>query len=138
MNEQLRALDTNVLLRYLLHDIPDQFEKARRLIDSETPLGLTSVVVAEAAWTLTGPHYHVDSGTVAARLIDLLARANLVALGFDKAEAQHALAGCLPSTGAADFGDALIAATARSFGVTEIYSFDRRLERAGLVTVSPA
>jgi predicted nucleic acid-binding protein len=40
--------------------------------------------------------------------------------------------------GAPDFGDALIAAIARSSGVTEVYAFDRRFERAGLAAVQPA
>ena len=135
--EPPRAIDANVLLRYLLRDDPEQSARATALIDSEQPLGLTAVVLAETAWTLTGPRYRRERSVVAAYLIDLLARENIVCIGVDKAEAQAALLTCTPDVGAANFGDALIAACARSCGVQEIYSFDRRFRRAGLTPVSP-
>lgn len=137
MTEALRAIDANVLLRYLLADIPDQADKARQLIDSEQPLGLTIVALAEVAWTLTGASYQRPRAVTAQQLIYLLARDNIVTIGFDKAEAQAALAACTPDIGAAHFGDALIAACARSVGVDEIYSFDQRFERAGLKPIAP-
>jgi predicted nucleic acid-binding protein len=65
MPEPLRAVDTNVLLRYLLNDIPDQAERARRLIDSDEPIGITPVALAEIAWVLTGPLYRQDQSLVA-------------------------------------------------------------------------
>lgn len=133
----LRAIDSNVVLRYLLQDESGQWEKATRLIDSEEPLGLTAVTLAEIAWTLGGPLYRRERSAVALLLVDLLARENIVALGFDKAEAQAALLACTPQVGAATFGDALIAACARSAGLQEIYSFDRRFARAGLVPIPP-
>ena len=138
MSEPLRAIDANVLLRYLLRDIPEQAEQARRLIESDRPLGLTAVTLAEVAWTLAGPHYRRPRSEVAQALIELLARENIVAVGFAKVEARAALMTCTPSVGAANFGDALIAACARSEGIHEIYSFGRRFARAGLTPVSPA
>jgi len=113
MPEPLRAIDANVLLRYLLSDVPEQAHRARRLVDSEQPLGLTAVALAEVAWTLAGPRYRRARATVATQLIDLLARENIVTVGFDKAEAQAALMACAVQVGAANFGDALIAACAR-------------------------
>src|SRR5205814_10325729 len=89
--DPLRALDANVVLRYLLDDVPQQSARARRLVDSDRPLGLTVVAVAEAAWTLTGPRYRRPRATVATLLMELLARENILAIGFDKAEAQAAL-----------------------------------------------
>jgi len=137
MREPLRAIDSNVVLRYLLRDDPEQWEKATRLIDSDRPLGMTAVTLAEIAWTLAGPHYRRERASVATLLIELLARENIVALGFDKPEAQAALLTCTPQFGAANFGDALIAACAHSAGVQEIYSFDQRFARAGLAPVAP-
>lgn len=137
MIEPPTALDANVILRYLLNDVPEQGEKARTLIDSHRPLGLTSVALAEVAWTLAGPRYRRGRATVALQLMDFIARENLVALGFDKAEALAALLGCTREVGGADLGDALIAACARSAGVQEIYSFDRRFSRAGLIPIPP-
>ena len=54
MPEPLRAIDSNVVLCYLLRDNIEQWEKATSLIDSDQPLGLTPVTLAEVAWTLTG------------------------------------------------------------------------------------
>ncbi len=52
MAEPLRAVDANVFLRYLLQDVPEQATQARRLIDSERPLALTAVTLAEVAGRL--------------------------------------------------------------------------------------
>lgn len=136
--ESVRAVDANVLLRYLLNDLPEQAQKARRIIDSARPIGLTAVALAEIAWTLAGPRYRRERASVALLLVDLLARENVVTLGFDKEEAQIALMACAAEHGAASFGDALIAACARSSGVTEIYSFDQRFARTGMTPLDPS
>lgn len=135
--EPLRAVDTSVLLRYLLNDVPSQMPRVLRLVESEQRLGVTAVALAEMAWTLTGPNYGWRRAEVAARLIELLGRENIVAIGFDTAEAQAALLTCAAPIGAADFGDALIAACARSAGIDEIYSFDQQFARAGITPVPP-
>lgn len=134
---RLRAVDANVLLRYLLADVPAQHADARALVDSDERLGVTAVVLAEVAWTLSGPRLGIDRAMVARHLIDLLARRNIVAVGFEAAEAQASLLACTSGDGGAGLGDALIAASARSFGIGEIYSFDARVERAGLTRVAP-
>lgn len=66
-----------------------------------------------------------------------LSHDNVVTVGFDKREAQATLMTCAEPTGAPHFGDALIAITARSAGIEEIYSFDRRFARAGLIPLIP-
>lgn len=125
VHEPLRAVDSNVVLRYLLRDNLEQWARATRLIDSEHLLGVTAVALAEIAWTLAGPLYHQDRTIVALRLIDFLARENIVSVGFDKAEGQAALLACAARIRAANFGDALIAASARSAGLQEIDIFIR-------------
>lgn len=137
MPEPLRAIDANVLLRYFLKDVPVQSDKAHSLIDSEELLGLTAVALAETAWVLTGTFCRRDRDKVAMDLLALLARENIVAIGFDKIEAQMALAACTSERGSDHFGDALIAACARGAGLREIYSFDQRFARAGLAPVAP-
>lgn len=42
-------LDTSVIVRYLTGDPPEQAELAASIIDSETPLQITDVVLAEVA-----------------------------------------------------------------------------------------
>lgn len=133
----MRAVDVNVLLRYLLNDIPEMAERARRQVESYEPLGVTPVALAEVAWTLAGPRYRIDRGAVATQLVELLARENVVLVGFSKEEAQAALLTCGSGAGGASLGDALIAACARSAGVREIYSFDQNFSRAGLSPITP-
>lgn len=54
------ALDTNVLLRYLLQDDLIQSEKATRLIENNPKALLTDVVLVETIWTLKNKKYNLD------------------------------------------------------------------------------
>lgn len=58
------AIDTNVLLRYLLADDAVQHAKAKSLIKSKGPVLITDVVLAETVWTLTGKRYNLDKSAV--------------------------------------------------------------------------
>jgi predicted nucleic-acid-binding protein len=136
-NDRIRAIDTNLIVRYVVADDPAQSLAARRVIESDELLGITPVALAEAAWTLTGSVYRIGRSHVAEALLHLLARQNITCLGFAKQDAQAALLRCRPDAGAADFGDALIAASARSAGVTEAYSFDVRFARSGMAVLMP-
>jgi len=127
-----------VVLRYLLADIPQLLGQARRLIDSDEQLGLTAVALAEVAWTLSGPRYRRPRAEVGIQLALFLGRANIAAIGFDKRRAEAALLACGATRGAPDIGDALIAACCQSEGLEEIYTFDQRFARTGLVTVVPS
>jgi len=53
------AIDTNVLLRYLLEDDVEQFEKAVRLISGQQKVLVTDVVLVETIWTLRGKKYQL-------------------------------------------------------------------------------
>jgi predicted nucleic-acid-binding protein len=54
------AIDTNVLLRYLLEDDKAQSAKAAKLINGALPVLITDVVLTEAIWTLKGTKYKLD------------------------------------------------------------------------------
>lgn len=54
------AIDTNVLLRYLLDDDPAQSEKAEKLIVGNDVVLVTDVVLVETLWTLKGKKYQLD------------------------------------------------------------------------------
>jgi len=64
----LIAIDTNVLLRYLLRDDEAQAERARRVIECGESVLITDVVLAETVWTLDGRRYRATR----ADLIDLV------------------------------------------------------------------
>jgi len=54
------AIDTNVLLRYLLQDDNEQSKKATKLIAGSSKVLITDVVLTEAIWTLKGKKYKVS------------------------------------------------------------------------------
>ncbi|MDE2847134.1 MAG: PIN domain-containing protein [Gemmatimonadota bacterium] len=51
------AIDTNVVLHYLLRDDEAQAERARRVIEGGERVLITDVVLAETVWTLAGRRY---------------------------------------------------------------------------------
>ena len=58
------AIDTNVLLRYLLDDDKAQSRRAAELILGDTPVLVTDVVLAETIWTLKGKRYNLDKEAI--------------------------------------------------------------------------
>ena len=71
------AIDTNVLLRYLLWDDKAQAAKADKLINGSTPVLITDVVLAEALWTLKGKKYRLDKTGMVSVLHSLFEEPNL-------------------------------------------------------------
>jgi len=53
------AVDTNVLLRYLLQDDKKQSEKADTLMTGDKKVLVTDVVLVETVWTLKGKKYNL-------------------------------------------------------------------------------
>ena len=58
------AVDTNVLLRYLLRDDEAQAARAWRLIHGSTRVLVTDVVLAETIWTLMGRKFRAGKSDV--------------------------------------------------------------------------
>lgn len=71
------AVDTNVLLRYLLRDDEAQAEKSRRLFMGDQPVLITDVVLAETLWTLSGRRYHAAKPDLVTVVDKLLQDANV-------------------------------------------------------------
>ncbi len=71
------AIDTNVLLRYLLWDDEIQATKAKLLIHGAQPVLITDIVLVETVWTLTGKKYQLKKEDVLALLNALLEEPNL-------------------------------------------------------------
>jgi predicted nucleic acid-binding protein len=128
---RLRLLDTSVILRYLTDDIPEQAEQARALVESTTPLGLTTVALLEAAYALRRDPYRFTRDEIVDVLIRLARRRNIHGVGVDKTHVAGVLGRC-KGTNVVSVGDALLTATAWSAGISEIYTFDRQFARAGL------
>ncbi|MBI3972960.1 MAG: PIN domain-containing protein [Chloroflexi bacterium] len=130
----MRLLDASVIVRYLTNDIPELAQQARHSIDSDLPLGITTVALLEAAHVLRSPPYSHSREAVVDALVNLIRRENVHGVGVDTAEAAAALLLCRASA-TVSFGDALIAATGRSAGIYEAYSFDARFGRSGVRVV---
>ena len=79
----LRLLDTSVLVRYFVGDEPEQDTRARALIESERPIGLSAIALLETAYVLTR-HYGYAREAVVDALIELLTRENVEGVGLDK------------------------------------------------------
>lgn len=128
------ALDTNVVVRYLVQDDAAQCELADELfdqLDPQNPGFVPLVVVAEIAWVL-GRSYRLPPEAVHRHLEELLASDDL-----DFEDAETVWRALLRAKGGADFADALIADTADLVGCEEIVTFDRRAaEHAGMRLLS--
>ena len=71
------AIDTNVLLQYLLWDNRIQAAKAETLIACSTPVLITDVVLAETVWTLKGRKYKLDKTTMIGVINSLFEEPNI-------------------------------------------------------------
>ena len=61
------AVDTNVLLRYLLHDDEAQAVRADAVFDAGETVLVTDVVLVETMWTLSGAHVSAGQGRAGGR-----------------------------------------------------------------------
>lgn len=125
----MRAVDTNVVVRYLLADDPRQASLARRLVDRHA-CWVSLTVLLESEWVLRG------AAGLARREVHrlLLAFAGLPTVSIE----QPAVAArALDLFGAGmDFADAIHACVADAAGCAVFATFDRRLvsgaRKAGL------
>lgn len=122
------GLDTNVLVRYLTQDHPEQSERANRLIESRCteadPGRIALIVLCELVWVLRGAYGYQKSLVVEA-LDQILSSRELVV------ESSHIAASALSSykKGPADFSDYLIVCSNREALCEATYSFDEKLSK---------
>lgn len=119
------AVDTNVLLRYLLGDDEAQAERSRRVFELDERILITDVVLAESVWTLTGRRYRATKDDVVAVVVRLLQEPNVC---FEDDEViWNALHAYRRTT--TDFADALIVHKAMKTATIDdelnaVYTFD--------------
>jgi predicted nucleic-acid-binding protein len=119
------AVDTNVLVRYLVQDDPGQGDLARRLLEDEatpeTPGYVTVVAVLELDWVLRGS-YGFSARVVADVIAELMTAPNLV---FEHADAvENALA-----SPHGDLADNLLHGVGAAQGCAKTVTFDRKFAR---------
>lgn len=118
------ALDTNVLIRFLARDDPDQSPVAAALMSRLTPEEpgfLCREVVLETVWVLERV-YRRNRADIARALEGLLAAPELVI------ETAEDIGAALPTylAGGPGFADLLVAAAARRAGADRLLTFDRK------------
>ena len=120
------ALDTNVLVRFLVEDDEQQSRRAARLIEGaierDEQLFISDIVMCETVWVLSSA-YRFSRAEIVQALSGLLrARAVVFTSGDRLARALEAYA-----KGKGDFADYLIREHARAAGAETLATFDRSL-----------
>jgi predicted nucleic-acid-binding protein len=124
------ALDTNVLVRYVVQDDPKQTRIAQRYIeqfaDQETSLFLPTSVILETEWVLRSV-YRFSKHSVIDVFVGLLEAREMTFQ--DEPSLERAV--FLYREHNIDFADCLHLATAHTFGHLPLFSFEKK---AGRVT----
>lgn len=120
------ALDTNVLVRFLVEDDAEQTAKARALLQKAVDTGgacfVSEVVICEVVWVLSARYRFPKT-----RIVDILSqllRAQQLCFSAPERVAR-ALESFKSSSG--DFADYLIREQARAAGFETVATFDRGL-----------
>jgi predicted nucleic-acid-binding protein len=120
------ALDTNVLVRFLVEDDPVQSSQSRALIqaarDAAEPCFVPEVVLCELVWVLS-VSYKVPRQSIRLILGQLLLAEHLAFSATDRLS--RALASY--QAGKGNFADYLILEDARNAGCRGVATFDRAL-----------
>ena len=135
------AADTDVLLRYLLHDDEAQAARAGAVFDAGETVLVTDVVLAETVWTLSGRKYRLGKAELVAVLERLFSEPNIrfeddgtVWRAVQAYKSAAPAGGAGPAKGAG-FADALIAfkalhtASGAGEALTGVYTFDAAMLR---------
>ncbi len=119
----MHAIDTNVLVRLIVRDDPDQTERAERFI--EKGAWVSVLALAETVWVLDSI-YEV-SLDVQVRSVEMLLKHR--SLVIQDAETVSAALEVFRSKPALGFSDCLILQMARKAGHVPLGTFDRKLGR---------
>lgn len=120
----MTGIDTNILVRYITHDDPEQYRAARTFLESnctrEEPGSVNVVVLCELAWVLTSAYDATDEEL--ASIIDQLLRTHQLRI-----ERRDQVRSALTQfkREAAGFADCLLGQINREVGCDETVTFDQ-------------
>lgn len=126
------AVDTNVLLRYLLNDDAMQADTAANLIKGEDTVLITDVVLVEALWTLSGKKYRLNKDQLAEVVCELFEEPNI---RFEDGPTVWKALNDYRESDGADFADSLIINKARTVAKAQgssfsgSYTFDKAAQK---------
>jgi predicted nucleic acid-binding protein len=121
-------LDTNILIRHLTGDPPEQAARATKFLAAADELLLADLVVAEVVYVLES-FYEVPRPRVAELARAIIAFPTIVVL--DPAMLLRALE--VYETDRLDFAEAYLVAQAERSGVGVVASFDKAIDRVATV-----
>ena len=136
------AVDTNVLLRYLLHDDEAQAARADAVFNADETTLITDVVLVETVWTLLGRKYRLDKADLVTVLERLFSEPNVrfeddqVVWRALQAYRSVPRAGASRSAKGAGFADALIVfkalrvASATGEPLNAVHTFDAAMRHS--------
>lgn len=127
--------DTSLLIRYLVGEPSEMAARAALIVDSQVPLRVSLLVLAEMAYVLKSV-YQVPRPDIVTALQDLIMRRNVSLTRSDKETVIEALEKCRPS-GRVSFADALLWAEANSESSRRVYTFDERFPEDGVEVIIP-
>lgn len=122
------AIDSNILLRFVVRDDDNQYRKAAAFLTGrtgESSVFVSAVVLMETVWVLRR-HYRYSKAQVESLVSELL---QAVELSFEQEE----YLSILLSTGSGlkgDIADYLVALSADRAGCAKTVTFDRRAAKA--------
>ena len=122
-------VDTNVIVRHLTGNPPEQAERATRYLDEADELLLPDLIFAEVAYVLES-FYEIPRPDLAQMLRDLLDFEAVRVVDSDILQRTIELFETHPI----DFADAYLVAAAESTGVGVVASFDHDIDRVATVT----
>ena len=116
----MNAVDTNVLIRWITRDDPEQARRADALLAHPTFVSLT--VLLETAWVLSGRPYNFDRATRAGMLYGIVETESITVASDEGVRwaIERFAAG-------ADFADMIHMVAAK--GATRFVSFENELEQ---------
>ncbi len=121
-------VDANVLVRHLVGDPPAMAARATAYLGSATELLVADLVVAETVCVLES-FYEVSRQTIAMSMRSLLALDSVVVV--DAPLLHRSIE--IYEHDRLDFAEAYLVASAESSGVGAVASFDRSIDRVGMV-----
>jgi predicted nucleic-acid-binding protein len=118
------AIDTNILLRFVVNDEPRQAERVARLFEDElsaqSPGFVSLIVVCEFVWALKRT-FAIERDVIAATLVELLRMSRLVVEHGEIVEAA--------TRGSGDIADLIIHSVGTRSGCTHTLTFDKKFAR---------
>lgn len=124
----MTGIDTNVLVRYITRDHPEQYNAAKQHLESrctqDYPGYVSVIVLCELAWVLSRA-YDADPDDIA-RVIDQILRTRQLQVQ-QRDQVRSALAEYVDHK--ADFADCLLGQLNRTNGADETVTFDQNAAR---------